>query len=162
MASRLDRTVLRLTSYILSDRLGIFFAKKWSTRLLEELCDKVTDTFLELLLSGMDLAFCLSKGYRKNIMNFEGRYLFRTSDDRIVVAATFKGGDMKVHGSTIDDWDTRITFKDGPALRAFIFSRDHDILNSILANDVEIDGNFNYLYKFGFMARDLARRLGVT
>ena len=162
MASRLKRTVLGFIAALLSDRVGLFLAKIRSKRLRDELSDQVTDKFLELLLSGMDLAFCLSKGYRKNIRDFEGRYLFRTADDRIVAAATFKGGNMKVHGGTIDEWDARVTFKDGAALRAFIFSRDHDILNSILANDVEIDGNFNYIYKFGFMARDLARRLGVA
>ena len=42
-----------------------------------------------------------------------------------------------------------------------MFSRDQDILNSLLANDVEVDGNLNYVYKFGFMARDLGHRLGV-
>jgi hypothetical protein len=46
-------------------------------------------------------------------------------------------------------------------LRDFIFSRDQDILNSILANQVEVDGNLNYIYKFGFMARDLAKRVGA-
>ena len=46
-------------------------------------------------------------------------------------------------------------------MNAFLFSRDQDILDSLLANDVELDGNLNYIYKFGFMARDLGRRLGV-
>ncbi|MFQ5872756.1 MAG: hypothetical protein ACE5JL_03000 [Dehalococcoidia bacterium] len=161
MASTLKRTLLRPIPYLFSDRVGSFIAKLFSRKLKRELYRQVTDTFLELLLGGMDLAFYLSKGYRKNIKGFEGRYLFRTAGNLVAATATFKDGDMKVHGESMDDWDVRITFKDAAAFRAFIFSKDQDILDSLLANDVEVDGNLNYLYKFGFMARDLAHRLGV-
>lgn len=132
-----------------------------SRRLKEELCGEVTDKFLEILLYGMDLAFCLSKGYQRNIENFNGRYLFRTANNLVAAAAIFKDGDMEVHKELIKDWDVRITFKDAAALRDFIFSKDQDILNSLLKNEVEIDGNVSYIYKFGFMARDLSHRLGV-
>ena len=101
------------------------------------------------------------KGYRKNIEGFEGRYLFRTAGELVVSSAVFQGGEMFVKQGSITDWDVRVTFKNVTALREFLFSRDQDILNSLLANEVEIDGNLNYIYKFGFMARDLAHRLGV-
>ncbi len=135
--------------------------RRWSKGLIEELSEKVTDKFLESLLAGMDLAFALSKDYRKNIRDFQGRYLFRTANDVVAAAATFKDGDMEYHREAIDDWDVRVTFKDYEALNAFLFSRDQDILDSVLANDVEVDGNLNYIYKFGFMVRDLRRRLGI-
>ena len=161
MASRTKRTLLRPIPYVFSDRVGLFITKLCSKNLRKELYGEVTDEFLELLLRGMDLAFCLSKGYRKNIKDFEGRYLFRTAGDLVAAAVTFKDGDMEVHQEAIDDWDVCITFKDAVALNAFIFSRDQDILNSLLKNDVELGGNLNYIYKFGFMARDLGHRLGV-
>ena len=161
MASPLKRIVLRPVPYLFSDRAGLFITKLWSKRLREELYGKVTDTFLELLLRGMDLAFCLSKGYRRNIKDFEGRYLFRTADHLVAAAAIFADGNMKVHEEDIEDWNVRVTFKDAAALRAFLFSRDQDILDALLKNEVELDGNLNYIYKFGFMVRDLARRLGV-
>ncbi len=161
MNVKLKRTLLRLIPYIFSDRVGYFITRLWSSQLRKELYGKVTDRYLELLLRGMDLAFCLSKGYRKNIKDFEGRYLFQTANNVVAATATFKDGDMHVHGEAIDDWDVRITFKDADALNAFIFSRDQDILDSILANTVEVDGNLNYVYKFGFMARDLGHRIGV-
>jgi len=123
---------------------------------------KLHKKLMEILLRGMDLAFCLSKGYRKNIKNFEGRYVFKTADNVVVASATFKNGDMKVHTKAIDDWDVSVTYKNATALRNFIFSRDQEILDSILANDVEADGNLNYIYKFGFMSRDLSRRLGIV
>ena len=161
MTSTLRRNLLRSIPYLFSDIVGVYITRLFSKGLKKELCGKATDKFLELLLMGMDLAFCLSKGYRKNIKDFEGRYLFRTADKLVAAAATFKHGDMEVQKEAIDDWDVRVTFKDADALNAFIFSRDHDILDSILANDVEVDGNLNYIYKFGFMARDLGRRLGI-
>ena len=161
MSTKLKRIVLRPIPYLFSDRAGLFITKLWSNQLIDELSGKVTDKFLEALLGGMDLAFYLSKGYRKNIKDFEGRYLFRTSDDVVAAAATFKHGDMEVHKEAIDDWDVRITFKDWPALRDFLFSRDQDILDSLLENKVELDGNLNYIYKFGFMARDLGHRFGI-
>ncbi len=134
----------------------------WSDRLKKELLGDVTDEFLELLLKGMDLAFFLSRSYRNNIEGFKGRYLFRTADNRVAASAIFNDSDMKVRDNSIDNWDARVTFKDATALRRFIFSKDQDILNSLLANEVEVDGNLNYIYKFGFMARDLGRRLGVV
>ena len=155
------RTKLRPIPSLFCDTAGNFITKLSLRKLRKELVGKVTDTFLESLLNGMDLAFSLSKGYRRNIRDFEGRYLFRTADDIVAAAAIFKHGDMEVYREAIDDWDVRVTFKDADALNAFIFSRDQDILDSLLANDVEVDGNLNYIYKFGFMARDLGHRLGV-
>jgi len=133
----------------------------WSKSLKEEILGEATDKFLEMLLKGMDLAFFISGSYRKNIEGFRGRYLFKTADAMVEASVTFKDGDMKVNPDAIDDWDVMVTFKNHTALRDFLFSRDQDILNSILANQVEVDGNLNYIYKFGFMARDLAKRVGA-
>ncbi|MBE9569609.1 MAG: hypothetical protein IMF11_03220 [Proteobacteria bacterium] len=161
MASRLKRTVLLPIRHFFPERVGIFISRLLSKSLTRELYGMVTDKFLERLLKSMDLAFCLCESYRENIKDFEGRYVFRTADNLVAATATFKDGDMKVHEKEIDDWDVRVTFKDAAALRAFILSRDQDILDSILANDVETDGNLNYVCKFAFMVRDLGHRLGV-
>jgi len=161
MSPKLKRIVLRPIPYLFSDATGNFIAKLLLRRLKKELAEKVTDKFLESLLAGMDVAFSLSESYQRNIRDFEGRYLFRTANEVVAAAATFKDGDMESHREAIDDWDVRVTFKDYEALNAFLFSKDQDILDSILANDVEVDGNLNYIYKFGFMVRDLGRRLGI-
>ncbi len=161
MITKLKRLLLKTISFLFTDIIGGLIAKIFSKKLRNELIGIVTDFFLELLLKGMDIAFCLSKGYRKNIKNFNGRYLFRTANNVVVAAATFKNGNMDVHRDTIENWDVAITFKDTKALKDFIFSKNQDILESLLKNEVEVDGNLNYIYKFGFLARDLARRLGV-
>jgi hypothetical protein len=161
MASTLKRTFLNPLSYILPDSGGNFITRLFSKKLQEELLGKITDKFLEILLYGMDFAFCISKDFRKNIENFKGRYLFTTTDNLVAASAIFKDGNMTVYREGIADWDIKITFKNAFALRAFLFSQNQDILNSLLANEVEVDGNLNYIYKFGFMARDLGRRLGI-
>ena len=161
MSSKFKRALLSPIPYLFSNNTRRFLIKRWSKGLTNQISGKVTDKFLELLLKGMDLAFYLSKGYRKNIKDFSARYVFRTSDHLVGVTTDFRDGDMRIHEEANDDWNARITFKSAAALRSFIFSKDQDILNSLLKNEVEVDGNLNYIYKFGFMARDLAYKLGV-
>jgi len=161
MRSKFTRNLLKIIPRIFTDFTGRMLARIFSGRLKREICGTVTDKFLELLLRGMDFAFCLSKRYRKNIKNFSGRYVFRTEDGRVAVTATFKNGDMHVDDDARDGWNARVTFKNAAALRAYIFSKNQDILDSVLKNEVEVDGNLNYIYKFGFMARDLSHMLGV-
>ena len=162
MRSFLKRFVLRPIPYVFTDRIGGVVNKLFLRNLKKQLLGKVTYKFLELLLKGLDLTFHLSKGFRKNIRNFKGKYLFVTADNTVAASAIFSGGNMKVDKNAIDDWDIRVTFKNYRALLDFLFSKDQDILNSLLKNEVEVDGNLNYIYKFGFMARDLSRRLGVN
>jgi hypothetical protein len=155
------RSSLRQLSRVLSEETSERLSQLSFRRLLDQLQGKITDGFLETLLSGMDAAFALSRNYRKNIEGYEGRLLFCTADGAVAAAVVFGGGDMRVHRDAIDDWDVRITFKDAPALNAFLFSKDQDIINSILANEVSVDGNLNHVYRFGFLARDLAHGLGA-
>lgn len=153
--------MLRFVSHATTDRGGTWLLDRLSGRFKRELLGVVTDQFYEVLLRTMDTAFSVCKDFRKNIKGFEGRYLFRTADDSVTAGATFKDGNMKVHPGGITDWDVRVTFRDAEALSSFLFSRDQDILDSLLRNDVEVHGNANYIYRFGFLSRDLTRRLGI-
>jgi hypothetical protein len=45
-------------------------------------------------------------------------------------------------------------------LMGFLLSPKPDILGSMLRQDISIDGNLNYLYKFAYMAKHL--QLKVT
>lgn len=130
--------------------------------LSKQMCGDATDKFLDLLLKGMSMAFSLSSSYRNNIEDFKGKYLFRTKDNQVAESIIFEYGEMRVKDDAINDWDVCITFKNAAALRDFLFSKNQDILNSLLKNEVEVDGNQNYIYRFGFMARDLGKRLGVV
>ncbi len=120
-----------------------------------------TDNFLELLLGGMDLSFLFSKGYRRNIQNYTGSILFRTRDEDVAVSASFERGDMKVNKKPdlSAKYDVKIIFKNVTALLEYLFSKDQDILNVMLENDVEVDGNLSHVYRFGHLAKDLQHRI---
>ena len=130
-------------------------AKAAMEKLLKGLENEFTEDILKTLLTGMSLVFLLSSTYRKNIENFSGRYLFRSKDNAFSVGAVFENGSMNVVDGPVDSPDITIIFKNPAALRSFIFSPKPDILNAILRQDVSVDGNLNYLYKFAYMANHL-------
>lgn len=138
----------------------------------------VTDEFLDTLLLVMgeafkktdagDLIFPGLKKFRGNIDGFKGRYLFVSREELpLCAAAVFKDGGMRVlkdvtkADRAIENWDVIVKFRNSKALRDFLFSEDQDILNLMLTNDVEVAGNLNYIFKFGFMSRDLLHRTGL-
>ncbi|MBZ5552815.1 MAG: hypothetical protein LAO21_08860 [Acidobacteriia bacterium] len=162
MASTIRKLALRLVSAMSSEGTQSSLVRRFSRPLADQLCGKVTDDFMELLLRGMELSFCLSKGYRENIRGFEGTYVFRTDDGKVGCTAVFHDGEMAVDSGVRTPYEVRVSFKDPKALWRFLLAENQDILDSILANEVEVDGNLNYIYRFGFLARDLQHRLGVA
>jgi len=123
--------------------------------IFESFDSEVTEEFLELLLNAMRIFYIFNEDFRNNIEGFEGRYLFKSRDGKITVAAIFENGRMNVKEKEIGDTDITVSFRSAKALREFIFSPKPDILGSILRQDVVVDGNFNYMYKFAFMAKRL-------
>jgi hypothetical protein len=162
MATTISKLALRAASSALPDRFHDSLVRLFSRPLAEQLYGKITGDFLQLLLGGMELACCASKDYRRNIENLQATYSFRTKDGRVGCSAVFHDGDMRVESTAKSPYDALISFKDAQALWRFLLSGNQDVLNSILANEVDIDGNLNYIYKFAFMAADLERRLGVA
>jgi hypothetical protein len=161
-AQRLRDPALQALSFVLWENLAKRTAKLLSRRFVEQVRTSATDEFLELLLHSMDLAFLLSRSYRlSHLRNFSATYVFTTADDSAGATARFDRGAMHVDDAPAEDWTVRVRFTDGAALRRFLFAEDQDILDSLLANEVELTGNMNYIYKLGFMARDLQRRLGA-
>ena len=134
-------------------------ARKAARRFLETLESESAEEFLDVLLHLMALIFCLDKNFRRNIDNFNGRYLFCSRDRRITVAAVFKNGRLHVSQKEIDTPHIKVIFRDAKGLMGFLLSPKPDILGSLLRQDVVIDGNLNYLYKFGYMAKHLQLRV---
>ena len=124
-------------------------------RFLNSIASEVTEEFLELLLRFMGLVLLVNRDFRKNIEGFNGRYLFRSADGGITVAAVFRNGRLKVREEEIDDTDITVTFRNARALVDYLLSPKPDIIGSLLKQDVVLDGNLNYLYKFAYMANHL-------
>lgn len=165
MASFWRRFILRPISNLFKGA-DAFFTRFRAWGLKKQVLGAATDKFIEILLRGMDLFFYITwdKDFRRHLENFNGRFYFKTADEAetISVSATFSNGEMHVHEGAIDDWDVMVTFKNGKALRNYIFSEKQDIFESISQNAVEVDGNLNHIFKFGYVVHDLTRRLGIA
>ena len=119
-----------------------------------------TGWFLKFFLWIFSKAFDLSEDFRENIKDFEAKYVFKTEKGSIVESVTFKNGAMEVHSGSLDDHpNVTVIFKDAAVLQRYLFSGEQDILELILANEVQLDGNWNYVHKFLFMVSDLLHRL---
>ena len=126
--------------------------EKWFKTMESEAAEE----FLKILLKVMALVFQLNvKDFRKNIGGFTGRYLFMSKDREITVSAIFNNGSMKVVEKPIADADIVVKFRNEKALMEYILSPKPDILGSMLRQDVTLNGNLNYLYKFAYMAKRL-------
>ena len=161
IATKIKEQALKALSFVFSDRIANRVTRAFSRRLVEQFRGGATDAMVELLLEGMATAFLLSRSFRDNIRGFSARYVFTTEDGSVGASARFDGKRMHVEREPVDHWTVRVRFKNADRLRRFLFSKNQDILQSILDNDVEMDGNVNYIFKFGFLARDLERRLGL-
>jgi hypothetical protein len=162
MASKVKRILLRPIS--ISERFGSKPVMKCSLsrfKLKRRLKNEKTDNLLPLLLRVMDLFLCLFKDYQKNIEDFEGQYFLATREGSFKSGVIFGDGYMKIPEGDIPFPDVKITFKDPESLLRFILSRDQDMLNWVLENRIEINGNFNLALKFWFMVRELKQRLGL-
>ncbi len=135
------------------------FRKWWRRRVerrfLKCLESEVAEEFLKLLLRLMGLAFKLDKDFRQNIEGFTGRYQFRSIDNSVTVAALFMGKKLKVREKLIPDADVSVIFKDARSLMNYLLATDRDILRLVLNNEVQLQGNVNYMFKFGYMANHL-------
>jgi hypothetical protein len=124
-------------------------------RIVKAIMSEMTETFLEFLLWGMKLYFCIDPDYRRNIIDFHGTLRFRDRAGQVDVLVKFAHGKMTYSEDPAPVADVTIFFKDERSLRNFILAPQRDILKSLLHNEINISGNFNYLYKFGFMANHL-------
>jgi hypothetical protein len=124
------------------------------------LSSEFAEDFLQLLLNLMSIVLLFDHNYQKNILGFNGRYQFKSKNGDITVAALFKNNRMEIREEQIPNPDITVLFKDGKTLMGYILSPKPDILGSILHQEVSLDGNLNYLYKFAFMAKRLQLMAG--
>lgn len=122
---------------------------------LKSIESEFAEDFLQLLLTLMSAAFFIDHDFRKNIDGFKGRYQFKSKDGEITVAALFEKDRLEVKEKEINNPNITVLFKDGKALMGYLLSPKPDILGSMLRQEVTLDGNLNYLYKFAYMAKRL-------
>jgi hypothetical protein len=129
----------------------------------------VAEEFLKLLLKLMSLSFFLDRDLRRNIEGFYGLIQFRSKDNKIRVLAEFgrnrlKRKELKPKQKLKATPNATVVFKNAEALMNFLLPRggQRDVLRSILRNEVILEGNFNYIYRFGFLANHLQLEFAET
>ena len=143
----------------LENIIGKLALEKAGEKFLNALEDEAAETFLEMLLLFMRLKFMFDPSYRRNIENFKGRYQFKSRDNKITVLVEFDNGKMDIKETLSEDVDVTVIFKDGRSLMNFLLSQNRDVLRGLLNNEITVNGNLNYIYKFAFMANDLQLEL---
>lgn len=129
--------------------------------LFSKMHPELVEDFISILLNFMSFELWLDSEYNKNIEDFKGKYLFRSADNKISVQAIFKHSwlfnrnYLKVREEDLKDPDAAVIFKNSRALMNRLFSPKLDVLDTLLKNEVSINGNINYLFKFSFMATEL-------
>ena len=143
----------------LENIIGKLALEKAGEKFLNALEDEAAETFLEMLLLFMKLKFMFDPSYRRNIENFKGRYQFRSRDGGITVLVELDNGKMDIKETLSEDVDVTVIFKDGRSLMNFLLSQNRDVLRGLLNNEITVNGNLNYIYKFAFMANHLQLEL---
>lgn len=126
---------------------------------LRRLEGELTEEFLELLLKLMGLWFHTDTAFRRNIEGFEGSYVFQDRSRDFLVSVDFRDGRMSVAERNIPAAKVRIVFKDEAALFRFLLTEKPDAIAAVLSQDVTIEGNLNYFYKFAYMVTHLKLKL---
>ena len=147
-------------------RIRRYFARKNFLKLLE---DEVAEEFLQVLIKLLRYSAYLDSYLRKSMKNFNGLIQFRSKDNEIRVVAEFKKGRLKDKELKPNEQlkkipTAEVVFKNAEAVRNFLLPKGgiagrRDVLRSLLRNEVKLEGNYNYIYRFGFLATHLQLQL---
>jgi hypothetical protein len=155
----IKKITLKTLRYLLGEGLGEKLARFFGRKVVAQLQGEVTDDLLELLLGAMKVYAWLSHGYRDNLAGWRGSLAFRTARGGVGSTALIHDDEIDVEDTAREDATVTVTFTDPAALRRFLFSKHQDILDAVLKNEVQVSGNYNHVYRFGYLARDLEHRL---
>ena len=142
------------------------FAKK---SFLDRFKEEATEEFLKALLQFLRFSCYLDRYLRRSIKDFNGKIEFRSEDRGIRVLATFEKGHLRPRELKPDEElkppaNASVVFKDPEAIKNFLLPKGgstgrRDVLRSLLNNEVRLEGNYNYIYRFGFLATHLQLQL---
>lgn len=139
----------------------------------KEMTDEVGEEFLKLLLKLFGVARFFDPYLSKSLKGFDGSIQLMNETKEIRVLVEFKDGKMKrkelePKAKLNPTPNATIVFKNYAALMNFLLptSIRKDLLRSILENEVRFEGNFNYIYRFAFLANHvqlpILRKLGLA
>ena len=141
----------------------------WKIQLVNQVKEEVTEEFLKALLQFFRISCCFDKYLRRSIENFKGQIEFRSENKGIRVVAEFRDGylhprELKPNEQLTPPANASIVFKNPEAVQNFLLPPGgsegrKDVLRSYLNNEIRLEGNLNYIYRFGFLATHVQRHL---
>lgn len=167
MISRRRHGLLLIAPRCFPAGLGARVAKRLPKKIGAWLDNILTEWFLKFFLWVFSLSFRLFPDLRKNIENFDAAYVFKTRNGAVTESTVFRrdgNGNpvMRREHEPVPEPSVTVVFKDAGVLKRYLYSlADQDILDLILADEVQLDGNWNYVCKLLFMIRDLRFTVGL-
>jgi hypothetical protein len=138
-------------------------------RFLERLKEEAAEEFLKGLLQLLKISSHVDGYLRQSMRDFNGRIEFKSKNNQIRVLADFNNGRLEERELDPEEElqppaNTSVVFKDAEAVKNFLLPKGglkgrRDVLRSILKNEVKLEGNYNYIYRFGFLATHLQLQL---
>jgi hypothetical protein len=114
---------------------------------------------LQTLLEFVCLAYTSGSELRKHIKNIHAKYRFGFGNDDRQISLEIKNSGMRVFPGNVLLPDISIQFRDGEVMKRVFMAGKADILDAILKQDVVVDGNLTYLFKFIYLLNHLQNRL---
>ncbi len=168
MLAYLRDKLIAILSAIVPTRVMTFLFRFLRGRRFQVFDAKVSDKSLEGLLNAMAWGILLFPDWRRRMQGFRGTLVFaaRASQDPkrepVQATAEFDGKRMIVRKEAAKSFDVKVTFSEPLELFRFVASRKHDIVEALLKNAVDTQGNLNYVYRFGFLVMEMTRWMRVV
>jgi len=129
-----------------------FRARNRMKEFLQRLEEGVTDDILKVLLELMSLVFLIDRDFRRNIEGFKATYVFKDYAGLAYTLVRFKNNKMYVKRQKEDNPTFTLRYKDGHSLFKLLLSDSPNVLKAMLDQEVDFQGNINYINKFAYMA----------
>jgi len=136
-------------------------------KFVNQVKEEVTEEFLEILLQFLRFCSYLDEYLRQSIGTSKWKIELRSEDKDIRVLAEFENGHVKPrelepNEQVVPPANASVVFKNPEAVKNFLLPPGglqgrRDVLRSYLNNEIRLEGNLNYVYRFGFLATHLQR-----
>ena len=136
-------------------------------KFLNQVKEEVTEEFLKILLQFLRFCCYLDEYLRQSIGTPSWKIELRSENKGIRVVAEFRDGhlhpeELEPDEPLVPPANASIVFKNPEAVKNFLLPPGgsegrRDVLRALLNNEIRLEGNLNYIYRFGFLATHLQR-----
>lgn len=134
---------------------GIGFRAWLSRTYRSHLREEAADSLLEYALRALTVIIEKNPRLRANATDIDAVYHFSIERARRDISLHLDRRGARVRRGAPENPDVSIGFRDTASVVSFLLAPKPDILRSLLNQDIAVDGNVNYLFKFAYLANKL-------